>query len=67
MPEIAGESAILVDPYDIISIKNAMESILFETNRKNLQKKGIARAEKFSWHNTAQQVLSVYKSYQSTI
>lgn len=54
MPEVAGDAALLVDPFSIDSIKNAM--ILIEKDpsvRMGLIEKGKLRKEKFSWDKTA--------------
>lgn len=54
MPEVAGDGALLVDPFSIDSIKNAM--LLLKTNpekRKELVEKGRANVERFSWDKTA--------------
>ena len=55
MPEVAGNSAILVDPFSIDSIKNAMLQITSdEYLRKDLIEKGRIRRNNFSWDKTAQ-------------
>ena len=54
MPEIAGEAALLVDPFNISDIANAMQLVTKdETLRQQLIKKGIERAQFFSWEKTA--------------
>ena len=54
MPEVAGEAAILVDPFNIESIKNAMITIEKDpVLRANLSEKGLIHAQKFSWNSTA--------------
>lgn len=55
MPEVAGDAALLVNPYDILSIAQAMETIAEDENlRKSLINKGLERAKLFSWDKTAQ-------------
>jgi len=45
----------LVNPYDILSIAQAMETIAEDENlRKSLINKGLERAKLFSWDKTAQ-------------
>ncbi len=62
MAEIAGEAALLVDPYNVEEIAEAMHRILTdETLRAALIKKGFKRASQFSWEKTASQTLEVYK------
>ncbi len=54
MPEIAGDAALLVDPFDINQIASAMQTITSnEALRQNLVKKGMERAAFFSWEKTA--------------
>lgn len=62
MAEIAGDAALLVDPYDVDEIVEAMHKVLTDENlRKDLIKKGLERAKQFSWEKTARETLSVYK------
>lgn len=55
MPEIADDAAILVNPYDIDDIKNAMIRVYRNDNNicKQLIEKGRIRRQLFSWDNTA--------------
>ena len=57
MPEVAGDAALIVDPFDISDIAKAMNII--ESNpdiRKQLIKKGADRVKQFSWNHTAEAV-----------
>ncbi|MBL7036659.1 glycosyltransferase family 4 protein [Candidatus Microgenomates bacterium] len=60
MPEVAGDAAILVDPTDTRSIAQGIEEAL--SKPKTLIAKGIKQLEKYSWKETAQKTLDVYKS-----
>lgn len=54
MPEIAGDAALLVDPYSVNDIASAMEKLsMDELLRKTLIERGTAQAAKFSWEETA--------------
>ncbi len=54
MPEVAGDSALLVDPFSVESIKGAMLLLAKdEPLRKALIEKGKIRKQKFSWNKTA--------------
>lgn len=54
MPEIAGDAALLVDPYNTDSIAEAMERLLREPGlRDTLIRKGRERKSIFSWERTA--------------
>ena len=55
MPEVAGDAALLADPYDVNSIAGALEKISNdETLRNSLIERGKLRREQFSWDKTAQ-------------
>jgi glycosyltransferase involved in cell wall biosynthesis len=54
MPEVAGDAALLVDPYDLNSISMAMEKIFSDAGlRALLIQRGNLQKEKFSWDRTA--------------
>jgi glycosyltransferase involved in cell wall biosynthesis len=54
MPEVAGEAALLVDPFQPISIAGAMSMIAKDkTLREALISKGLVRKDKFTWQKTA--------------
>jgi glycosyltransferase involved in cell wall biosynthesis len=54
MPEIAGEAALVVDPFSVSSITEAMISIAHdEVLRTELIRKGQERAKQFTWQRTA--------------
>jgi len=61
LPEVAGGSALLVDPYSVDDLAGAMQRLVDDSDlRKELRAKGLERARKFSWKNTAEQTLAVY-------
>ena len=54
MPEVAGEAALIVDPYSVDEIATAMSKIsTAEKLRAELIEKGKMQAQKFSWDKTA--------------
>ncbi len=58
--EIAGDAALLVDPYDIKDISQAMEKIFFDNHlRESLILRGFERAKHFSWQKFAQKYLAL--------
>jgi len=62
LPEVAGDGALFVNPYDIEDIANGMEKIVFDKNlRKNLIKKGYENIKRFSWEKAAKETLKVLK------
>tara|TARA_B100000902_G_scaffold398515_1_gene465555 strand:- start:910 stop:2028 length:1119 start_codon:yes stop_codon:yes gene_type:complete len=63
MPEIAHDSAIIIDPHNIEEIKNSMIEI--EKNaplRMELIQKGHNRIKKFNWSTSANKVWKIIKS-----
>lgn len=61
MPEVAGNAAILVDPYNIGEIKLALYKMATDKNlHSELRVKALARAKNFSWKIAAQKVLNKF-------
>jgi glycosyltransferase involved in cell wall biosynthesis len=68
MPEVAGDAALLVDPFKTDEITAAMIRLTEDINLKNsLVNKGLEQAAKFSWKAMAQQVLEIYRTIGSTL
>jgi glycosyltransferase involved in cell wall biosynthesis len=60
IPEVVGDAALLVDPYEIEGIASAMEKVLTDSAcRADLRLKGLLRARLFSWDQTAQRTWEV--------
>lgn len=59
MPEVAGDAALLVDPFDIESIASALELVMDENVRNSLIEKGRIRRNDFSWDKAAEQWYTV--------
>jgi glycosyltransferase involved in cell wall biosynthesis len=68
MPEVAGDAAYIIDPYQPAQITKAIHEVLADDNlRKTLMEKGLKRASLFSWENMARKVLDLYKTvYEET-
>ncbi|MBI4692176.1 MAG: glycosyltransferase family 4 protein [Candidatus Terrybacteria bacterium] len=61
LPEVAGDAAILVDPLNIEQIAHEMNKVLSDEKlRQNLIKRGLERAKKFIWKETAQKTKEIY-------
>ncbi|HET6245756.1 MAG: glycosyltransferase family 4 protein [Bacteroidetes bacterium] len=55
LPEIAGNAALLTDPFSVESIAHAMSGIYnYPALRKELIEKGRIRREKYSWQKTSE-------------
>ncbi len=59
LPEISGNAAVLVDPYNVDSIAEGIRKALDQ--KKDLVKKGLVRIKDFSWKETARKTLEVYR------
>lgn len=66
LPEVAGDAAILVNPYEISEIKLAIEKVLSnETLRNDMIRKGLIQAQKFSWSKFVGELLIIFNSISS--
>ena len=64
MPEVAGDAAILVDPYDTNQIADAMRMVAEDSQlRSKLRQSGLARAKQFSWEKTGKATAMVLERY----
>lgn len=64
LPEIAGDAALLVDPYNVQAISAAMYTVATDSElRSQLRQAGLARASCFSWEKTGQQTVEVLQRY----
>ena len=63
LPEVAGDAALLVNPYEVCSIANGIQRIVDDSElRDKLRKKGLERARRFTWERTAEETWQVLKS-----
>jgi glycosyltransferase involved in cell wall biosynthesis len=61
LPEIVGDAGLLVDPYDVEALANALARALDDEGlRSSLVEKGLHRARRFTWAEAARQVRAVY-------
>jgi len=65
-PEVAGNSAHLVDPYSIDDIKNGMLKIIKNKDYKEkLIKSGFENIKRFSWEKTVKKMMKEINMYDS--
>ncbi len=63
LPEVVGDAAIQFDPAKASELADAMQIVLTDTECWNtLQQQGLRRAQHFSWHTAAQQLLRIYEN-----
>ncbi|MDB5244345.1 MAG: hypothetical protein JWN18_215 [Parcubacteria group bacterium] len=63
LPEVAGGAGLLVDPYSVDSIVDALHQLLTDTElRKMLCTRIPEQLSKFSWQKAARETINVYES-----
>lgn len=61
LPEVVGDAALLVDPYDPESIADGCRRVLTDsTLRAALCARGRVQAEKYSWQHSIRQIHNIY-------
>lgn len=64
MPEVAGDAALLVDPYDTEDIRRAIGALAEDDDlRRDLSERGEVRAQEFSMEKFKERLGSVYARY----
>jgi len=68
MPEVAGDAALLVDPYDVGAIASGIERLVHDQElRRVLVSRGLERATMFTWDKTASAVNAVLQEALNTL
>jgi glycosyltransferase involved in cell wall biosynthesis len=63
IPEVAGESAVLIDPTNCDSIADAIVRIFSDSKQlQRMSEAGLKRCMEFSWNKSAQQILGLLKT-----
>ena len=58
--EVAGGAGILVDPYSVKDLAEALEKVLTTRGiRQDLQERGLRRAQQYRWDRTARQISGI--------
>jgi glycosyltransferase involved in cell wall biosynthesis len=66
LPEVVGDAAVLIDPYDPEAIADAMRRVLSdEALRQQLKERGLVRARHFSWDRSVRRVHEIYQEVLS--
>lgn len=62
LPEVVGDAAITVDPYDVEGLAEAMHRVLTDADlQEKLRKRGLEQARQFTWERTARETTAVYR------
>jgi glycosyltransferase involved in cell wall biosynthesis len=68
MPEIAGDAALLVDPYNPASIASAINLILIDSDlARDLSAAGKERALKFTWNTAIAKTIGIYREVEESL
>lgn len=68
MPEVAGEGACLVDPFDVADIRRGLEKIIYDhAYREDLIAKGFENIKRFEIDRIAQMYLDLYKEVYDSL
>ena len=63
LPEVVGDAGLLVNPFSVDELVNAMENLWLDKNlRKSLSTKGLAQAARFDWEQAAAQLFTLYET-----
>ena len=66
LPEVAGDAALLVDPYSLEAIADGMNSLYSNAQLRNeLIEKGKTQLEKYDWDKAAEKVYQILKDTAS--
>jgi glycosyltransferase involved in cell wall biosynthesis len=62
LPEVVGDAALLVDPYNPDEIAEAIVRVLSDPSlAADLRARGLARAREFSWERSVERTLAIYR------
>jgi glycosyltransferase involved in cell wall biosynthesis len=62
MPEVAGDAAVLVDPFDILEMKTGLERIINDDKFRNeMIQRGFQNIKRFDADRIAKQYFELYK------
>ena len=65
LPEVVGDGGIMVDPYDVGAIAEAILHLIeHEPERVELGRRAVQRAKNFSWDTAAAQTLAVLREHE---
>jgi glycosyltransferase involved in cell wall biosynthesis len=60
LPEVAGDAALMVDPFDVESLAEALHQIVLDQGlRHTLVERGRQQVQLFSWHRCARETLRI--------
>ncbi len=64
MPEVGGDAAILVDPFNVDEIKKGIITLLDKSQRQRLAQKTHDQLIQFSWKKAANQLINIFEDLE---
>ncbi len=62
IPEVVGDSGVLIDPHDTDALTDAMHRMIEDTPyRDQMAQKALERSQLFSWRNCVEKTIAVYR------
>ncbi|MGH8435033.1 MAG: glycosyltransferase family 4 protein [Pseudomonas sp.] len=62
IPEVVGDTGVLIDPHDVDGLASAMENVLTAPDvRQGMAQKALARSAGFTWANCVSQTIDAYR------
>jgi glycosyltransferase involved in cell wall biosynthesis len=62
IPEVVGDSGMLLDPQDVDGLSDAMETLLTDpTTREAWAEKALVRSRQFSWGRCVEETVGAYR------
>ncbi|MCH8049395.1 glycosyltransferase family 4 protein [Patescibacteria group bacterium] len=64
MPEVVNDAAIMIDPYNVTDLEQALGQVVDLPLREILRQRGLQRARQFTWEKTAHKTLEALQKIQ---
>lgn len=61
LPEVVGDAGILIDPYNVKELSEAMERVLKDGEMRNMmRRKGLLQVQNYTWEKSAEKLKNLY-------
>lgn len=61
LPEVAGDAALMIDPYDVEALTDAIQKVLDNSDlRAQMIQRGFEQAKLFTWERSARELRQIY-------
>lgn len=63
LPEVAGEIAITIDPYQVEAIVDGLRALILDSDQRDQRiLQGLAHVKQFTWERSARNLLTIYQN-----